>query len=266
MTSIYLETVFCVLLPPVRITVSVSGSGMEQAHLSNHCLLYRYHTGLASPCEVLHPEDQLPLPPPHPLGGVGCRPGAAQQQAAPGLAPADVPAPPLLHHTLLRHPGPDLGAELGTAATQWILIYLSINPYTFICISIPVSGVGVDAPAEQQAGVGGVEGVVPPVLGQPGQLARGVGGGAEHLHRAPRTPATRHHDGCSRIGIFGETMIPHHRHLMWSRAAGAGVRVFQRSSFSPNCYCLRNVGLFFCAQVLSCLLLTSRGYVNEDSS
>ena len=40
MTTIYLETVFCVLLPPVRITVSVSGSGMEQAHLSNHCLLH----------------------------------------------------------------------------------------------------------------------------------------------------------------------------------------------------------------------------------
>ena len=211
----------------------------------------RYHTGLVSPGEVLHPEGQLPiplslpLPLPHPLGGVGCWPGSAQQQAAPGLGPAAVPAPPLLHHSLLRHPGPGLGAELGTAATQWILIYLSINPYTFICISIPVSGVGVDAPAEQQAGVRGVEGVVPPVLGQPGQLARGVGGGAEHLHRAPRTPATRYHDGCSRIGIFGETMIPHHRHLMWSRAAGAGVRVFQRSSFSPNCYCLRNVGLFF---------------------
>ena len=121
----------------------------------------------------------------------------------------------------------------------------NLSIYTYIYLSIPVSGVGVDAPAEQQAGVGGVEGVVPPVLGQPGQLARGVGGGAEHLHRAPRTPATRHHDGCSRIGSFGTTMIPHHRHLMWSRAAGAGVRVFQRSSFSPNCYCLRNVGLFF---------------------
>ena len=36
MPSIYLETVFCVLLPPVMITVSVSGSGMEQAHLSIH--------------------------------------------------------------------------------------------------------------------------------------------------------------------------------------------------------------------------------------
>ena len=70
-----------------------------------------------------------------------------------------------------------------------------------------MSGVGVDAPAEQQAGVRGVEGVVSPVLGQPGQLTRGVGGGAEHLHRAPRTPATRNQDGCSRIEIFGQTMI-----------------------------------------------------------
>ena len=43
MTTIYLETVFCVLLPPVRITVSVSGSGMEQAHLSIQCLLQPYH-------------------------------------------------------------------------------------------------------------------------------------------------------------------------------------------------------------------------------
>ena len=89
----------------------------------------------------------------------------------------------------------------------YLSIYISIYLSIYTCISIPVPGVGVDAPAEQQAGVGGVEGVVPPVLGQAGQLARGVGGGAEHLHRAPRTPATRHQDGCSRIEIFGETMI-----------------------------------------------------------
>ena len=129
-------------------------------------------------------------------------------------------------------------------------------------------GVGVDAPAEQQAGVGGVEGVVPPVLGQAGQLARGVGGGAEHLHRAPRTPATRHQDGCSRIEIFGETMID-------DSCLPSSLDVEQcsrgRSESIPKIIILTKLLLFekcwivFSVHKVLSLLLTSRGYVNEGS-